>query len=563
MYNKKGGYWKSDLYNDTMIKWSNAFENKDDPNAMFVRADILLESSKEGAGNVEAVYLMEEAAKKGNSSAAMAMAEMFRYGWAVHKNHKLSMYWYEEAAKLGHPEAIKYLMEIKRHRKRMVLGITGVTLIIAAIVVALIFVLPKFMPVKGIKVSAETEYIQEDDFVEFTKLLNEIAAEYDDEDVISNEKRSLRLIVEFEGEGIDLSDFKAEKVISTADNFVIIQFSSEKETDRCIAALKKMKNVLHVSEDKYKKIGSKSNESPIKTASTTSSVYKSPHTGFDYFTWGVEFMAVDELVAWTLKQQQSPVVVTVIDTGSEPCEANIDRYKTGIDLVDTANPNGWGDHDGHGTHVAGTILDCTQGLNVSVFPIRVLGPNGGLDSVIAMAIKIAISIDSDVINMSLGGPCTAAAPEEDCGGAIDYYVRQAVAEGIVTCVAAGNGDAYGNPIDSATECPAHIGDAIVVAACMSNGELASFSNYGDSIDVCAPGVDVVSYYVGNTYAALNGTSMACPHISAIIAILKSAEPNRSYTPAEIELILTDYCIDMGNEQYYGEGIPLASLFAGK
>lgn len=560
MYNKKGGYWKSDSYNDAMIKWSNASENRDDPNAMFVRADILLECSKEGNGNVDAVYLMEESAKRGNSSAAMAMAEMFRYGWAVHKNQKLSKYWYEEAAKLGHPDAIKYLMEIKRRKKKAIVGITGATIITLIIVVALIFVIPMFMPVNGIKVSDVTEYTQEEDYIEFTQLLNEIVAEYDDEDVISGKKRSLRLIVEFQGKGIDLSDFKADKIISTADNFVILQFSSEAETDRCIAALKKMKNVLHVSEDKYNPISGKSN---IKTISAAPSVYKSPHTGFDYITWGVKFMAVDELVAWTLKQQNAPVVVAVIDTGSEPCEENKDRYKTGIDLVDTSNPNGWGDHDGHGTHVAGTILDCTQGLNVSVFPIRVLGPNGGLDSVIAMALKIAISIDADVVNMSLGGPCLTSAPSDDCGGAIDYYVRQAVAEGVVTCIAAGNGDENGNPVDTAGVCPAHIGEAIIVSACMSNGELAYFSNYGDSVDVCAPGYDVVSYYKGNTYASLSGTSMACPHISAIIAILKSAEPNRSYNPTEIELILTDYCIDMGNEKFYGEGIPLTSFFAGK
>ena len=151
-------------------------------------------------------------------------------------------------------------------------------------------------------------------------------------------------------------------------------------------------------------------------------------------------------------------------------------------------------------------------------------------------------------------------PDAVCNGAKDYYIQDAVDQGIVVVVAAGNGDDYGNPVSTTGECPAHLGNCIVVAACDNRDRLASFSNYGESVDVCAPGVDVVSYYPGDTFAALNGTSMATPHVSALVAMLKMIMPNK--TPAQIEKYITDYCIDMGNDMYYGAGIPWTGFFAG-
>ena len=128
-------------------------------------------------------------------------------------------------------------------------------------------------------------------------------------------------------------------------------------------------------------------------------------------------------------------------------------------------------------------------------------------------------------------------------------------------VAAGNGDDYGNPEDTKICCPAHNDNCIVVAACDADGNTASFSNYGDAVDVTAPGVDIISYYPGSTLQALSGTSMAAPHISALAAMLKLYLPDR--TPAQIEKYITDYCVDMGDSLRYGDGIPWAAYFAGE
>ena len=75
-----------------------------------------------------------------------------------------------------------------------------------------------------------------------------------------------------------------------------------------------------------------------------------------------------------------------------------------------------------------------------------------------------------------------------------------------------------------------------------------------------PGVEVLSYFPGDVLAALDGTSMAAPNISALAAMLKLYLPDK--TPEQIEKYIGDYCTDMGDPAGYGEGIPWAGYFAG-
>mgnify|MGYP000155174603 CR=1 FL=1 len=194
---------------------------------------------------------------------------------------------------------------------------------------------------------------------------------------------------------------------------------------------------------------------------------------------------------------------------------------------------------------------------MSILPVRVFVGETTSDSYVAAGLKYAIESGADVINMSLGGSCVCGA-DGSCGSPIDYYVTEAWNSGIVVVVAAGNGDENGVPEDTAVCCPAHMTDCIVVSACDSTGKLGSFSNYGDTVDVCAPGVEVLSYYPGDVLAALDGTSMAAPHISALAAMLKLYLPDK--TPEQIEKYIGDYCTDMGDPAGYGEGHPLGWVF---
>lgn len=207
-------------------------------------------------------------------------------------------------------------------------------------------------------------------------------------------------------------------------------------------------------------------------------------------------------------QSTQSVTVAVIDSGVSPCSETEDRILDGFDFVEKNNTNGHYDAYGHDTHVAGTILDCTRGLEVNILPV------GSLD-------------------------------DEGNGSDLKISTRN-------------EGDKNGNTAD---ECPAHIDEPIVVVAIDNTGTIAYFSSPGDSVDVSVPGVSILSYYIGNTMAELDGISMAVPHISALAAMLKMYLSDKSV--AEIEKYITDYCICGGDELYYGSGSPWTPYFAGE
>merc|ERR1719265_3095897 len=109
-----------------------------------------------------------------------------------------------------------------------------------------------------------------------------------------------------------------------------------------------------------------------------------------------------------------------------------------------------------------------------------------------------------VMSMSLGGPGTSSA------------YRNAINAGVVVVVAAGNENT-----DACTKSPAFVPNAITVGATDSNDRRASFSNYGSCVDLFAPGKHIVSASKngGSASTTLSGTSMACPHVSGVVAVL--------------------------------------------
>ncbi len=554
MYNSEKRCWISEKYDEYILKWCREPYNSENPEAMYIIADSLLEKTENGKGDPEAVYLMEKAAKLGYSKASFAMATLFRYGWSVGKSKKRAMQWYTKAAEQGNREAAALLAEIKRKkiiRTAVIIGLLALAAVISAAVII-------SLPTNGIKLHKDTLHTKTASLEDFSKALNEIVLTYDDELVVSGERGSNRLLLKFEGSGIDLSDFPADIVLDNGDNYLIVQFGSEEEAKKCLEYLKSLKNIVFAEEDNYESY-SDMIITPDDLASTAEP-YTSSHTGLTYYSWGVEYLGYDILGEWLMTQKTEEVVVAVIDTGSEPCSENKARYLDGFDVFDPSHPNGWRDTVGHGTHVAGTIFDCTRGLDVMILPIRLTDSRYMSTSNVVMGLQLAIQSDVDVINMSLGGPCNTPDTDGNCGSPEDYYIRDAISKGIIVVVSAGNGDQNGVPVDTENECPSHIDEAIIVAACDRYDKLASFSNYGDSVDVCAPGVEVVSFYPGGTLEALDGTSMAAPHIAALAAMLRLTMPDK--TTAQIEKYITDYCVNMGKEQYYGSGIPWAGYFAG-
>jgi subtilisin family serine protease len=196
----------------------------------------------------------------------------------------------------------------------------------------------------------------------------------------------------------------------------------------------------------------------------------------------------------------------------------------GADWVERdGNPN---DTGGHGSHVAGTVA-AQAGNNFAgsgvapgakVMPLRFLDGNGAGTVADAIAgIDYAIAHHADVINASWGGP--------DFSPPLRDAFARAGAAGITIVAAAGN-DGVSN--DAAPTYPAafNLPNLISVAASDRRDKLASFSNYGSSIDVAAPGVEIVSTE-GATTGYMSGTSMAAPHVAAIAALARGFRPGLS------------------------------------
>jgi subtilisin family serine protease len=175
------------------------------------------------------------------------------------------------------------------------------------------------------------------------------------------------------------------------------------------------------------------------------------------------------------------------------------------------------DCNGHGTHVAGILGGSTYGVakSVQLRGIRVLGCDGkgslagiiaGVDYVRLNAVKPAVA------NISIGAPYSAA---------VNTAVYNLVQSGVFVAVAAGNGDAYGRPLDACTTSPASAAGTLTVASANWYDGKASDSNYGSCVDLYAPGVSVTSAWLNSTTNTISGTSMATPHVTGVAALLKS------------------------------------------
>lgn len=217
--------------------------------------------------------------------------------------------------------------------------------------------------------------------------------------------------------------------------------------------------------------------------------------------------------AWDEMNALKPITVAVIDTGVCMSHEDLDGrvLDNGYDFVD--NDDDPEDVFGHGCSVAGIIaanIDNGIGIagfapNVSILPIRVLGPNGsGSMADVAAGIVYAADNGADIINLSLGS-FVGSQTEKD---AVDY----AVDKGVTVIASAGNSGG------SLPGYPARYDNVVAVGAIDPDGSRSSFSNKGG--DIWAPGRDVHTIYLNNGYKALNGTSFSAPYVSAMAAVLE-------------------------------------------
>jgi subtilisin family serine protease len=228
----------------------------------------------------------------------------------------------------------------------------------------------------------------------------------------------------------------------------------------------------------------------------------------------------------------SGIAVAVIDTGVDSSHADLNVVSgNDADMVCQSKPSDCakgGDPQGHGTHVAGTIGAYADGSGVvgmapgvPIHAVRVLGKDGsGYVSDILAGIEYVLDHpEIKVANMSLGGPA---------GSSLDADLEEALTRledaGVVVAIAAGNeGQNTRNVV------PAGLNKGIVVSAYDASGGSdngwAWFSNFGDAVDIAAPGVSIVSTWPNGEYATLDGTSMAAPHVAGAAAVYMALNPN--------------------------------------
>lgn len=257
---------------------------------------------------------------------------------------------------------------------------------------------------------------------------------------------------------------------------------------------------------------------------------------------GIERTGLQKL-SEKLKGKEDAVIVAVVDTGVDLKHDLLkDRFVKGYDFVDgDDNPSYITDEENHGTHVSGIIVRSTPD-NVKIMPVRVMNEDGGYDYEIARGILYAVKNGADVINLSLGG--------SGYSQYMDIAINYALSKNVVVVAAAGN-----EAMDAKNGFPSQKKDIIVVSALNSHDDIALFSNYGNSIDVCAPGEAIYSSVPDNKYEYMDGTSMAAPFVSAASALIKLE--NKKRTSAEVENILKAYADDIGTpgwDKAFGEGI---------
>ncbi|MCB0037519.1 MAG: S8 family serine peptidase [Anaerolineales bacterium] len=190
---------------------------------------------------------------------------------------------------------------------------------------------------------------------------------------------------------------------------------------------------------------------------------------------------------------------------------------------------------GHGTHVAGLVL--LTGPQVEILPLRVLDSDGRGDSFrLAEAILYAAANGADIINLSLGTTQNSLLLED--------VIADVTAQGVLVIAAAGNLNSNAPQYPAAQSC------TLAVTA-LDGKTRADYANYGDWVDVAAPGNHLNSTYPNNGVAWWDGTSMAAPLVAGQAAVLRSVNPN--LTPAEIAQLITGTAtsLDSNNNNYAG------------
>ena len=277
---------------------------------------------------------------------------------------------------------------------------------------------------------------------------------------------------------------------------------------------------------------------------------------------GVEIIQAPEI--WP-ETKGKGITVAVLDTGCDTDHPDLmDRIIGGYNFTkdDGGDSLKFEDYNGHGTHVAGTIAATLNNSGVvgvapeaNLLILKVLGKNGsGKYDWIIKAIQYAIDQKVDIISMSLGGPNDVKALHDVIITAVNQNI-------LVVCAAGNDGDGK----DSTDEFgyPGCYNEVISVGAVNLERKSSGFTNSNNQVDLVAPGEKIISTYLNGTFATLSGTSMATPHVSGALALLKvisNSAFERDLTVPELYSQLIKRTVPLGNSpNIEGNGLVYLTL----
>ena len=389
----------------------------------------------------------------------------------------------------------------------------------------------------------ELGIIQTKDIYEYSDALKNLNASFEKRKTsLNGSKNECTDLCRAMVKGTPLFDgFSPLTIIETPYGQYVVQFATQKEAEEFVNSQKDVKSVEWAELEQAIVVDNQKLEGSYQ-----------PEDDGHLGCWGTDCIEAKQMVEY-LKEKinngeisNEEIIVAVIDSGVESThdflKDHITHTTEGYSFVDESD--GYYDTFGHGTHIAGTIVDCTLGLNITILSIKVGDEKFKCTDA---AIRMAADKGAAIINCSFGGKFHAQSEVE--------AVKYAIDKGCIVCAAAGN-----EREDCSPYAPAGVpypGVICVSAIQNENGNLsyASFSNYGEKVDVAMPGVDIISSFPGNSYKSWKGTSMATPHASASAALIKMLY--RDITPGDVETIMKYTTRDIGAsgfDIFYGYGV---------
>lgn len=271
--------------------------------------------------------------------------------------------------------------------------------------------------------------------------------------------------------------------------------------------------------------------------------------------------------AWSSAYKGKGIKIGIMDSGADVNHADF-KISGGKSFVKEADGySGYDDYNGHGTHITGIIGGLHNNLGIKgiapearIYAIKVFNETGTSNTTdIISGLEWAIDNDMDLVNMSLGF--------QEHMPAFEALAKVAQQKGVILVAAAGN-DGTSDTTKDNVDYPARYDSVLAVSATNAKNERAKFTKIdasnkttttypstGPSIDLVAPGENIVSTFPDNQYSYMSGTSMATPYATGVLALLMNAYPDKS--PDEIRKYAIAHSLDLGKkgkDPVFGNGL---------